>query len=92
MREIEGAIVDKGENVDSAMHWKEADVQWGEAPGWRVVPDQQGLSGHEAEAVEIQRGPAGDPSKPDRVRLMEASEVNRFRCTGPGDSTNVSVR
>jgi hypothetical protein len=57
-----------------------------------VVPDEQVLSTHEAEAVEIRQGPAGDGSKPDRMRWMEASEAKVGRWIGPGDSTNVSVR
>jgi hypothetical protein len=57
-----------------------------------VVPDEQVLSGHEAEAAEIRQGPAGDRSKSDRMRWMEASEAKHGRCIGPCDSTNVSVR
>jgi hypothetical protein len=30
-----------------------------------VVPDEQVISGHEADAVEIGQGPAGDRSMPD---------------------------
>jgi hypothetical protein len=45
-----------------------------------VGPDEQGLSGHEAEATEIQRGPARDRSKPDRMGWMEASKAEHGGC------------
>jgi hypothetical protein len=61
-----------------------------------VVPDQQVLSGHESEAVEVQQGPAGvDRSLigcagwRHRKRSMAESARQMHR---PGDSTNVSER
>jgi hypothetical protein len=52
-----------------------------------VVPDEQGLSGHEAETVEIQKGWADDRREPGRMRQMDAAESERGRCICPGDST-----
>jgi hypothetical protein len=57
-----------------------------------VVPDEQGLSGHEAEAIEIQRGPAGERSKPDRMRWMGAIYMKQGPGLCRGDGTNGSVR
>jgi hypothetical protein len=54
--------------------------------------DDQVLSGHAAEATEIQQAATDGRSEPDLMRWIKLSGMKHGKCVGPGESTSVSVR